>query len=156
MTIRSDQPTSDPDGWRQIGHDAIVALPFDEACRRMADRATDLFGARRWAPAAEFELAVHRPGDDRRETVVVHLGGLVRIDDRAVLPMGWSDPEQPGLPPVLKSVIMLAPGEEGDGAGTRIALVGRYRAPLSTGCVTAFLDDLAGQLEEAGRVADSA
>ena len=55
-------------------------------------------------------------------SVVVHLGGLVHLGGRAVLPVAWADLGGPGLYPVLRSVLEVAPADATGAAPTLLRL----------------------------------
>jgi hypothetical protein len=134
-----DVPTR---GWHEIHRYAYSARRFDDLCPLLADGGARLFGAEDNSEGGGFELRVSRAGVDVPRTVRVHVGGLIHLDHRAVVPLSWADFGHPRLFPVLKAVIELAPADYGRHSITQVGLLGRYRPPL--GALGGAVDRIAG------------
>jgi hypothetical protein len=129
-------------GWREIHRYAYSARRFDDVWPLLADGGARLLGIEASSEGGGFELRVNRAGIDVPRTVRVHVGGLVHLGDRALVPLSWADFGHPRLFPVLKAVIELAPADCGGHSITQVGLLGRYRPPL--GALGEAVDRMAG------------
>src|SRR5436309_14926543 len=106
----------------QIDRSVVVAPRFDDVWPLFATAAHRVLGAEPRREEQRLELDLRRPGDVVGRTVVVHLGGLVHLGGRAVVPVAWADVGGPGLYPVLRSVLEVAPADATGAAPTLLRL----------------------------------
>ena len=148
-------------GWHTIRRSVTVARPFESVTSFLVNEGDRFFGAPSGAEGRGLELAVCQSGSaGLPRTVLAHLGGVVRVGERILVPVSWADFGRPTLFTVLKAVIEVVPADAAD--RTIVVLVGRCRPPLGrrdeekeyrsgshivVEAVTAFVTDLAARLE---------
>jgi len=147
-------------GWRTIERRADIARPFDDVTKLLTTEGGQ-FVATRAEEGWGLELRVRPAGAGAPRTVLLHVGGLVDLGDRMLVPVSWADFGRPKLFTVLKAVIELVPADDRP-AHTQMTLLGRYRPPLGgrgeeverrsgadivAESVTAFVVDLAARFE---------
>lgn len=160
-TGREDMKVSQR-GWRGIHRYAYAARPFEDIWPLFGNAPARAFGAIHRAEGEGLELRIRRAGVDLPRTVLLDVGGLVHVGERALVPVSWSDFDRPRLFPVLKAVLELAPADYRRQPITQIGLLGRYRPPLGplggavdrlaggdvvAESVATFVDDLAARIE---------
>jgi hypothetical protein len=148
------------EGWYIIQHSVPVARPFEDVASLLVTDRARIFGGRPTVDGRGLEFGVGRSGVDLPRTVMAHLGGVVHLGDRILLPVSWADFGARRLYTVLKAIIEVVPGD--DAELTQVGLVGRCRPPVGrhreeigrpsrpdivAAAVENFVADLAARLE---------
>ena len=89
MIARPGHLKSKNAGWRTVRRCAKVGRPFEDVTTLLATEGGQLFGTQSeegWG----LELRIRQAGAGSQRTVLVHVGGLVHLGDRMLVPVSWA------------------------------------------------------------------